>query len=245
MATITGFTAERMKEIEDTTVVNGELNAYNLTLVRRDGSTIPLGNIRGPAGPQGIPGTITASPAGGVLSGNYPNPGLSDGAVTEAKISDGIKNAAASTPSLRTLGSGATQAAPGNHSHAGLADTGWTNFTSLSGEAPFTASGAITSQYRKIGSLVYIRFQKVSNAGKDMTGRTTGDFPNVLVAGDGSIPAAVRTTGQPVFGSGEMNGSPISITTNRFGAIVWSGGFPRNYPSGSSLLVNFIYMLDD
>ena len=53
MATVTGYTAERMKEIEDTTVVDGEVSGDDLILLTRAGTPINAGNVRGP---QGIPG---------------------------------------------------------------------------------------------------------------------------------------------------------------------------------------------
>jgi len=64
MATVTGFTAERMLEIENSTVVDGEVVGDNLMLIRRDGIQIDAGNVRGPTGATGPigmpvpPGTI-------------------------------------------------------------------------------------------------------------------------------------------------------------------------------------------
>lgn len=52
--------------------------------------------------------------AGGDLTGSYPDPPIADGAITDAKIAAANKDGGASTPSLRTLGSGAQQALPGN-----------------------------------------------------------------------------------------------------------------------------------
>src|SRR5688500_8739258 len=54
MAVVTGFTAARMLEIENTTVVDGTISGDNLLLEQRDGTIIDAGNVRGP---QGIPGT--------------------------------------------------------------------------------------------------------------------------------------------------------------------------------------------
>jgi hypothetical protein len=56
MATVTGYTAERMKQIEDSAVVDGDVVGNNLILTKHDGSTIDAGSVRGPAGPQGPPG---------------------------------------------------------------------------------------------------------------------------------------------------------------------------------------------
>lgn len=53
---------------------------------------------RGTAGPQGIAGPATG-PAGGVLTGNYPNPGLATGAVASSNFATG-----ATAPNAAELG---------------------------------------------------------------------------------------------------------------------------------------------
>lgn len=53
MTTVTGFTAERMQEIEDGTVVDGDVVGDNLVLTKRDTTTINAGSVRGPQGYQG------------------------------------------------------------------------------------------------------------------------------------------------------------------------------------------------
>lgn len=61
MATVTGFTAERMLTIENETVVDGEVRDTNLFLIRRDGVEIDAGWVKGSPGgmgPQGPPGVI-------------------------------------------------------------------------------------------------------------------------------------------------------------------------------------------
>jgi hypothetical protein len=53
MATVTGFTAERMLEIENTTVVNAHLTGDHLVLETREGTEIDVGSVRGATGPMG------------------------------------------------------------------------------------------------------------------------------------------------------------------------------------------------
>jgi microcystin-dependent protein len=64
MATITGFTAARMQEIEDETIVDAEIVGGNLILTKHDGTTVNAGPVVGPAGPTGPvgPASISAIP---------------------------------------------------------------------------------------------------------------------------------------------------------------------------------------
>lgn len=74
MATVTGYTAARMKQIEDSAVVDGDVIGSNLILTQRNGVTINAGSVIGPQGIQGPPGptsivvcTSTTRPIGGSL----------------------------------------------------------------------------------------------------------------------------------------------------------------------------------
>jgi hypothetical protein len=84
----------------------------------------------GAAGTPGAPSTSSSStslagiPAGGDLAGSYPDPTVGAGKVTSSAVMDGTLvpadvaaanvDGAAGAPSLRTLGTGAAQAAAGN-----------------------------------------------------------------------------------------------------------------------------------
>ena len=61
MATVTVYTAERMKAIEDASIVDGEIVGDDLILTKYDESTINAGSVRGPQGIQGIPGDVTVA----------------------------------------------------------------------------------------------------------------------------------------------------------------------------------------
>lgn len=243
MPTVTGLTAARMLLIEAASVVSGVISGDNLILTKHDGSTINAGNVRGPQGIQGIPGAITSSPAGGALAGNYPNPSLADLTVTDAKVAAANKDGAAGTASMRTLGTGATQAAAGNHSHTGLADSGWQNFNATAGETPFSsAMGTVTvARYRKIGKMVHVQIDKNSGSAIDHSG-SGGHWTNINVMGVGSVPATARPDTNTVNGAGRCNDCPATVALKPDGTIMWVGGTGTDYPAGSPLRADFFFM---
>lgn len=60
MATVTGFTAARMLEIENNTVVDGSIVGDDLILTTHGGTPINAGNVRGPQGLKGDTGDPAA-----------------------------------------------------------------------------------------------------------------------------------------------------------------------------------------
>lgn len=240
MATITGLTAARMLAIEAASVIAGIITGDNLILTKRDGTTINAGNVRGPQGVQGVPGSISTSPAGGSLSGYYPDPGLADNAVSTNKVAVANRDGLSTVASMRTLGTAAQQAAAGNHTHA---DTGWVDFAAKVGDPPFGAA-VITvqrAQYRKVGRLVHVRIAKTTSIAMDRSSYSGGNFPNVTVMGDFSIPN-VACPDVTVLGAARLADSPTTLALLPTGAVNWSGGFPRNYPDNSQLTADFILL---
>ena len=61
MATVTGYTAAKMKAMEDASIVSGTISGGHLVLTKHDTSTIDAGNVVGPTGAQG-PAGITNCP---------------------------------------------------------------------------------------------------------------------------------------------------------------------------------------
>lgn len=63
MATVTGYTAQRMQQIEDESIVDGNVVSGELILVQRNGTTINAGNVVGPQGATGTTGGIAEAPS--------------------------------------------------------------------------------------------------------------------------------------------------------------------------------------
>ena len=136
-------------------------------LVGPVGKTGPTGRT-GATGPSG---SIVGAPAGGALTGSYPDPSLASGAVSSSDITPSLLDGDPAVPTLRSLGTGPDQAAAGNDPR--LSDSRTPSGTaggSLTGTypAPGIANGAIGTDQLADGS--------VTNAKVSAGSLTLSDF---------------------------------------------------------------------
>ena len=93
--------------------------------------------------------------AGGDLSGTYPNPQIATGVIVDTDVAAANKDGTAATPSLRTLGTGAQQAAAGNDARLSdaRAPTAHKATHEPGGSDPLTVDAAVgTGSLRTLGA---------------------------------------------------------------------------------------------
>lgn len=69
MGEVTGFTAERTQQIENQSIVIGEVVDDDLIFYRLNGTSFNAGEVRGPIGPAGPPGGLGEAPSNGLIHG--------------------------------------------------------------------------------------------------------------------------------------------------------------------------------
>lgn len=108
-------TAAAIRNLTGDDIANGTVAIARIP-TGQTGSTVPFGNDSRFTDSR----TPTGSAGGSLTGSSYPNPTIAALAITDAMVAAANKDGAVGTASLRTLGTGAAQAAAGNHNHSGV-----------------------------------------------------------------------------------------------------------------------------
>lgn len=186
-----------------------------------------------------VSNSIPRGNAGGDLSGAYPDPSiallavstgkLADEAVTDIKVAAANKDGLATTPSMRTLGTGAQQACAGDDSRLSDArsPTGAAGGDLLGSTYPnpVLKAGAVTAD--KVSSTYHV-------VGTQTAGTTTSvTYETALTLGPVSMPGALMHIGVQAFGSAPLLLKADNTSTSTFQTgymmVSVSGPTSRNY----------------
>lgn len=151
-----------------------------------------------------------------------------DGSVTNAKVAAGAaidesklnlaSDAAAGTPSRRTLGAGPNQAAPGNHTHSQYAPVNSPAFTG----APTAPTPGIADASQRLATTQFVKDAISGSAG--------GGLPGVQVVSEDSV-GAVRDAIDAAGPDGTVYFPPETI-------VAGTGGAPLTPPDGQRWVLN-------
>ena len=136
-----------------------------------------------------------------LVAGSVTTAQIADGTLTDTDVASANKDGAAATPSLRTLGTGAQQAAAGNHGHAAsVSSVGLTmpGEFSVSG-SPVTTSGTLAvSKANQSANQVYAGPASGGAGAPGFRALVLGDLPAITqvgyVAGATAGPTTTSTT---------------------------------------------------
>lgn len=121
-------------------------------------------------------------------------------------------------------------------------DTGWLSVASPgNGDAPFASGGSPSLTYRKIGKVVMVRFMRESATALDGSS-SSGNFSNRNLH---SVPLPVGF--RPAFTTeipARFLDAPQTVVVGTAGILEWLGGVGMNWPAGSSLRVEGMFLTD-